>query len=134
VTHNLALCVPQSRYVVLLDNGKIEVQGSADEVMASGKLGEDVNKSRPGSAAISRIPSRVPSSVGDESNETLVDDAAANGNGNGKLTKVKSVQKEPKSKKDAMEETKAEGGVKWPVIVLYLKSMGPWYVLSLHSL
>jgi ABC-type multidrug transport system fused ATPase/permease subunit len=134
VTHNLALCVPQSRYVVLLDNGKIEVQGSADEVMASGKLGEDVNKSRPGSAAISRIPSRVPSSVGDESNETLVDDATANGNGNGKLTKVKSVQKEPKSKKDAMEETKAEGGVKWPVIVLYLKSMGPWYVLSLHSL
>jgi ABC-type multidrug transport system ATPase subunit len=134
VTHNLALCVPQSRYVVLLDNGKIEVQGSADEVMASGKLGEDVNKSRPGSAAISRIPSRVPSSVGDESNETLVDDAAANGNSNGKLTKVKSVQKEPKSKKDAMEETKPEGGVKWPVIILYLKSMGPWYVLSLHSL
>jgi hypothetical protein len=31
-----------------------------------------------------------------------------------------------------MQETKAEGGVKWTVLALYLKSMGPWYVLSLH--
>lgn len=130
VTHNLALCVPQSKYVVLLDNGKIEVQGPAEEVIASGKLGEDVFKSRPGSAVISRIPSRVPSSVGDESGETLIDDAdRANVNGNGKLTKVKSKSSHKEPKKDAMEETKAEGGVKWTVLALYLKSMGPWYVL-----
>ncbi len=130
VTHNLALCVPQSKYVVLLDNGKIEVQGLAEEVIASGKLGEDVFKSRPGSAAISRIPSRVPSSVGDESGETVIDDAdRADVNGNGKLTKVKSKGSHKEPKKDAMEETKAEGGVKWTVLALYLKSMGPWYVL-----
>ncbi|PMD43673.1 hypothetical protein L207DRAFT_422294 [Hyaloscypha variabilis F] len=128
VTHNLALCAPQSRYVVLLDNGKIEIQGPTEEVIASGKLGEDVNKSKVESAAISRIPSRVPSSVGDESGETLIDDAEPpNGNNNGKLTKVKSAQKQPNPKKDAMEETKAEGGVKWTVIALYLKSMGPWW-------
>jgi ABC-type multidrug transport system fused ATPase/permease subunit len=131
VTHNLALCVPQSRYVVLLDNGKVELQGPTEKIMASGKLGEDVNKSRPGSAAVSRIPSRVPSSVGEESGETLIDDSEpANGNGNGKLTKVKSKSSQKEPKKDAMQETKSEGGVKWAVIALYLKSMGPWYVLS----
>jgi len=130
VTHNLALCVPQSKYVVLLDNGKIEVQGPAEEVIASGKLGEDVFKSRPGSAVISRIPSRVPSSVGDESGETLIEDAeTTHGIGNGKLTKVKSKSSHKEPKKDAMDETKAEGGVKWTVLALYLKSMGPWYVL-----
>jgi ABC-type multidrug transport system fused ATPase/permease subunit len=130
VTHNLALCVPQSKYVVLLENGKIEVQGPAEEVIASGKLGEDVFKSRPGSAVISRMPSRVPSSVGDESGETLIEDAeTAHGIGNGKLTKVKSKSSHKEPKKDAMEETKAEGGVKWTVLALYLKSMGPWYVL-----
>jgi ABC-type multidrug transport system fused ATPase/permease subunit len=135
VTHNLALCVPQSRYVVLLDNGTIEIQGPSEEVMATGKLGEDVNKSRPGSAAISRIPSRVPSSVGDsvgdESGETLIEDSEpANGNGGRRLSKVKIIDKTPN--KDAMQETKAEGGVKWTVLALYLKSMGPWYVSSLR--
>jgi ABC-type multidrug transport system fused ATPase/permease subunit len=133
VTHNLALCVPQSRYVVLLDNGKIEIQGPSEVVMASGKLGEDVNKSRPGSVAVSRIPSRVPSSVGDESGDTLIEDTEpANGNGttSRRMSKVKSIDKAPK--KDAMQETKAEGGVKWTVLALYLKSMGPWYVSSAH--
>jgi ABC-type multidrug transport system ATPase subunit len=131
VTHNLALCIPQSRYVVLLENGKIEVQGPTDEVMASGKLGDDVNKSRPESAAVSRIPSRVPSSVGDksgdESGDTLIDDGEPiNGKMHSNLKKVKGKDKGPK--KDAMAETKAEGSVKWTVLVLYLKSMGPWYV------
>ncbi|EHK97094.1 putative ATP-dependent bile acid permease [Glarea lozoyensis 74030] len=121
VTHNLALCVPQSRYVVYLDNGKIEIQGPAEEVMASGKLGEDLNRSRPTSAAASRIPSRVPSSVGDESGDTLLEPGEASN----KLKKSKSAQTE--GGKDAMEETKAEGGVKWEVLALYLKSMGPWW-------
>ncbi|KAH8600771.1 hypothetical protein B0O99DRAFT_288710 [Bisporella sp. PMI_857] len=127
VTHNLALCVPQSRYVVYLDNGKVDIQGSAEEVIASGKIGDDVTqKSRPGSSSISRIPSRVPSSVGDESGDTLVDEVNGNGALDAKLTKIKSIEKAER-KKDAMEETKAEGGVKWQVMLLYLRSMGPWW-------
>lgn len=124
VTHNLALCVPQSRYVVLLDNGKIDIQGPSEDVIASGKLGDDVNKSRPGSASNSRVPSRVPSSVGEESGETLVDQANGNGKTNRRLSRAKSIDQS--AKKDAMTETKAEGGVKWTVLVLYLKAMGPW--------
>ena len=126
VTHNLALCVPHSRYVVLLEKGKIAMQGSAAQAMASGKLGEDFSKSGAASGPVSQLPSRVPSSVGEESGETLVGDAdgtngkqdkpAANG------IKVKGIQE----KKDAMQETKAEGGVKWNVIMLYLKAMGSW--------
>ncbi|KAK7757282.1 Transporter of the ATP-binding cassette (ABC) [Diatrype stigma] len=122
VTHNTSLCVPSSEYVVLLDNGRVDIQGAATEVMASGKLGEEIqNRSRPGSSHVSQVPSRVPSSVGEESGTTLVDDGG-NGNANGKpLSK-----KEPKSK-DAMEETKATGSVKWPVIKLYLRAMGSWW-------
>ncbi|CZS93813.1 related to bile acid ABC transport protein [Rhynchosporium agropyri] len=129
VTHNLALCVPRARYVVLLDNGKIDIQGSAEDVIASGKLGDDVNRSRPGSAEMSRMPSRVPSSVGDESAETVIGEIeAANGDGKRRLSRAKSVDKGTKKVvKDAMEETKAVGGVSWTVIILYLKSMGPWW-------
>lgn len=130
VTHNLALCVPQSRYVVLLNNGQVEIQGSSEEVIASGKLGDEVSKSRPGSAVMSRMPSRVPSSVGDESGETVIGEIeAANGDGDRRLSRAKSIDKDAKKViKDAMEETKAEGGVKWTVLMLYLRAMGPWYV------
>ena len=132
VTHNVALCVPQSHFVVVLNNGKVDVQGAAAEVLASGKLGEDVAaKSSPGSASISRIPSRVPSDIGDERSDTLVDEVdVATGDTNGKAAaKAKSTRRKSidAAKKDAMEETKAEGGVKWEVMVLYLKAMGPWW-------
>lgn len=129
VTHNLALCVPQSRHVVYLDNGRVEIQGSPEEVIASGKLGDEVSKSRPGSAPASGMPSRVPSIIGDDSGETLIEDSiAADGDRDlaKKLSRIKSADKgEPK---DAMAESKFEGGVKPEVLLLYLKSMGPWYV------
>lgn len=125
VTHNLSLCVPHSRYVVCLENGKITEQGSAEKVMASGKLGEEISKSLPASAPHSRIPSRVPSSVGDESNETLIEDQPVDDNLDSANGKPKG--KKSKEKKDAMAETKAVGGVKWRVLMLYLRAMGPWW-------
>lgn len=125
VTHNVSLCVPRAEFVVCLDNGKVDVKGSAEEVIASGKLGEDIsNKSRPGSSGVSQIPSRVPSSLGDGS-DTLVDEANGNAKIDKQLSKVKSHDKAAEEK-DAMVETKSVGGVKWRVILLYLQSMGSW--------
>lgn len=119
VTHNIQLCVPSSHYVVMLENGRVSVQGNTTELIESGKLGEDVQRSRPGTACASQMPSRVPSSVGEDSAETVVDgDEQANG---------KSTKPKKKENKDAMEETKAEGAVKWPIIKLYLNCMGPWW-------
>lgn len=136
VTHNVALCAPRSGHIVLMENGKIDVQGTTEEVINSGKLGDDVSISRPGSAGVSRIPSKVPLSVSEESDSTLVENGVANaiggklnGTSNGKDTKSSSPDKGPK--KDAMEETKATGGVKWSVIKLYLGAMGPWYFWAL---
>jgi ABC-type multidrug transport system fused ATPase/permease subunit len=125
VTHNIALTVPRSQYVVLLDNGSIAAQGTSEAVIASGKLGEEVQKSGLGSGKASQIPSRVPSSVGDESDETLVENVSElNGAANGKDKKLKDPNK---VHKDAMEETKAVGGVKFDVMMLYFKAMGPWW-------
>ncbi|KAI0471516.1 hypothetical protein GGR56DRAFT_654458 [Xylariaceae sp. FL0804] len=123
VTHNTTLCAPSSEYVVLLDNGRVEVAGSSTEVIASGGLGDELrNKSRPGSAHVSRVPSRVPSSVGEESGDnTLVDDGGHN------LIPGKSSDKKPNQKQDAMKESKSTGAVKWSVIKLYLGSMGRWW-------
>ncbi|XXH00736.1 hypothetical protein Hte_007086 [Hypoxylon texense] len=121
VTHNTSLCAPQSEYVVLLDNGRVDAQGTAEEVIASGKLGEEIRtKSRPGSSDVSRVPSRVPSSVGEESDQTLIDNGGqqtTNTNSNGK----------PEKKGTTVQELKATGAVKWPVISLYLRAMGRWW-------
>ncbi|KAM0231757.1 hypothetical protein ACHAPO_008337 [Fusarium lateritium] len=120
VTHNTTLCVPSSDYVVLLENGRVEIQGPSAEVIASGKLGEEIQKAHPGSANPSRIPSRVPSSVGD-------DETTVNGQGDALDGVDSSKDTKSKPKKDAMEETKATGSVKWPVLKIYLRAMGPWW-------
>ncbi|KUI63825.1 ATP-dependent bile acid permease [Cytospora mali] len=123
VTHNIPLTVPYSGHVVIMDNGRVSMQGDPNEVIESGKLGEEVQKAKPGaaSASVSRVPSRVPSSVGDESGDTLIDGA---GDDDG-LSRPKSNAKKG-DKKDAMDESKAVGSVKWPVLKLYLTSMGSW--------
>jgi ABC-type multidrug transport system fused ATPase/permease subunit len=116
VTHNIPLCVPFSDFAVTMNNGRVTAQGATKDLIAAGKFGEDLQRSRPSSAHVSRVPSRVPSSVGEESGETLVDEAGAKP----KVSKKGVI-------KDAMEEQKASGAVKWSVIKLYLLSMGGWW-------
>jgi ABC-type multidrug transport system fused ATPase/permease subunit len=122
VTHNVQLCAPTAHHLVLLDNGRVAAQGSGAEIIASGKLGEDIQKSRPGSAVASRVPSRVSSSVGEE---TMVDSSQDGANGQGKKQKGKNKDKGPQL--DPMDEGKATGAVKWPVLKLYLTAMGSWW-------
>ncbi len=131
VTHNISLCVPHSDFVVIMNNGRITAQGPSQEVIESGKLGDEVQQKVASSASVSRIPSRVPSSVGEEAangdTSTLIDNGGAadpslpgdNGKAANKLKTGK--------KQNALEETKATGAVKWPVMKLYLTAMGPWW-------
>jgi len=132
VTHNQSLCLPHSEYAVVLDNGRVVASGSANEVIASGKLSEDLSKSWPNSRFPSTVPSRVPSDVGGEeamgevlsrkgTNGMANGDIVPNGTANG-LAK-KDTEDSPKGEH---KETKAEGGVKIGIILMYLKAMGSW--------
>ncbi|KAL2152189.1 hypothetical protein VTH82DRAFT_5373 [Thermothelomyces myriococcoides] len=125
VSHNIPLCVPHANYVVVMANGRVAGQGTPQELIAAGHLPEDAaaQKSAPGSAHISRLPSRVPSSVGEESGATLVNEA----DGDQQKTRSETAKKKETKKQDAMEETKAVGAVKWPVMKLYIQSMGGWW-------
>lgn len=120
VTHNVSLCLPEAGFAAVLDNGRIAAQGTATEVIDSGKLNEDMSKSRPVSRGTSRVPSKV-NVPGDEAEEAHHAAGTANGSANG----LADPKKTPAS--NTQEETKAEGGVKLSIILMYLKAMGPWY-------
>jgi ABC-type multidrug transport system fused ATPase/permease subunit len=107
VTHNVSLCLPQAGFAVVLENGRIVAQGTAEEVINSGKLTEDLTN-RPTSGGASRPPSE---------DSTVVDEEADGSATNSKKTPASNSQ----------EEKKAEGGVKLSIIVMYLRAMGPWY-------
>lgn len=123
VTHNVALTVPQASHVVVLDNGKITSQGHPDQVAASGALGEEMLKSRPTSRTGSQRISRVPSDLEHRHRgEEPPNGTVANGTPAGAAGKDHTESAKPK-----LAESKAVGSVKWPTIIMYLRSMGPWY-------
>jgi ABC-type multidrug transport system fused ATPase/permease subunit len=126
VTHNTALTVPAASFIVALDNGKVVAQGSSKEVIASGALGEELLKSNVGSKTHSEVPSRAPSDVGGEEAEGENGHVKTNGKTNGD-TNGKDKTAANGDSADPLAEAKAVGGVKWNIIGLYLKSMGPWY-------
>jgi len=123
VTHNVSLCLPPAEFAVVLENGRVTIHGTAGDVISSGKLSEDLTKSRPASRGTSTVPSRVSSNVGGEEAEGELEHA--NGGAKGTAKDSKDSKKAPVS--NTQEETKAEGGVKLSIIIMYLKAMGPWY-------
>lgn len=143
VTHNAVLCLPQAAYAVVLDNGRVSAQGTAQEVISSGTLHEDLSKleSKPASAGPSRAPSRVPSDVGVEGETATEPQEQYNGhihepNGipNGDpLMKVptKDIPGMNSTVEPAVtDEKKSTGAIKFSIIFMYLRSMGGWFYWS----
>ena len=130
VTHNIALCVPLSHHVVALQNGKISAQGSPEEVQASGALGDDLLKSRPGSKGGSQIQSRNVSIVDLSSKASKGSKGhirEANGHANGAPKEPESKAKTKTGNANVRTEAKATGSVNIKVIKMYLVAMGPWH-------
>ena len=130
VTHNIALCVPPSDYVVALLNGKIAAQGSPDDVLASGALGDELLKSRPGSKAGTQVHSRNLSVIDLNGEATKSPDShilEANGHANGAPKGPESKSKSKEENANIRTEAKATGSVNIKVLKMYLVAMGPWH-------
>jgi ABC-type multidrug transport system fused ATPase/permease subunit len=122
VSHNVSLTVPLASHVVVLGNGKIMAQGTPEQIMESGTLGDELLKSRPVSRANTRPPS--PSHEADQDKSHL---SGGNMNGRAKSNASKAASKPPKEFVDTRLEAKATGSVKWATIQMYLTAMGPWW-------
>ncbi|KAI9714836.1 MAG: hypothetical protein M1820_000125 [Bogoriella megaspora] len=133
VTHNAALCLPHSQVAIVLDNGRVAVQGSPNEIINSGVLGEDLTRSRPVSRGASTKASRATTPETEEGTEEGNGHAGgmngnADGHTNGGVTKPQDDDSSRGSDvPNAHEEGKAVGRVKLKIIFMYLRAMGPWY-------
>ena len=99
-THHTQLAVPHADFVVLLREGRVKAQGSAQDVMATGLLGFSTAAdaaSAPGAGDLPAPDVDAPKSV---------DEASAGGG----------------------QESKFEGAVPWSTVKGYLSAMGPmWF-------
>ncbi|MCJ1426399.1 hypothetical protein MMC29_004302 [Sticta canariensis] len=130
VTHNIALCVPRSHYVVALDNGKIMAQGPPDQVIASGALGGNILQSKPTSNSDTATNSPEQSTfdlVGVSAQEANGFSRESSGHTSAPVELKRSISNSNDETIGLIAESKAEGGVKRDVLKLYLAAMGPWY-------
>ncbi|KAF8533369.1 P-loop containing nucleoside triphosphate hydrolase protein [Trichophaea hybrida] len=126
VTHNVALCVPLAKHVVVMDNGRVLIQGDPEAVVESGALGiDELLKSGIMSRPHSRMPSRVPSFIDEEMLPT--GNGQTSGHMNGITSAATNGSTELKKHKVSSQESKSEGSVDWKVYALYLAAMGPWW-------
>lgn len=140
VTHNLSLCLPHAEYAVVLDNGRVAVHGTANEVITSGKLTEDLTKS----AQVSRAPSRVASQskiAGDDGGHASSAAQCMDGHANASQvadkheTPVAGPAKATQTPSTVpLQEGKATGSVKLSIILTYFKSMGGWFFWTAATL
>ncbi|EPS42274.1 hypothetical protein H072_3753 [Dactylellina haptotyla CBS 200.50] len=134
VTHNIALCIPRAKLVVVMKGGEVAKQGTPEEVVASGALGkDDILKgfdSRNQSTNVSRVGSsaNLAKDAATGENGTATADGQIKSlnttNGTAKADDVKQKKAEEAS---SNEETKSEGSVDWKVYKLYLTMMGGWF-------
>ncbi|EWC45608.1 hypothetical protein DRE_05169 [Drechslerella stenobrocha 248] len=132
VTHNIALCVPRAKFVVVMKSGEVVEQGTPEEVVASGALGKDdlmkgLSSSRNQSAVVSRVASTANIAKDDAEDGTVTEDgpvkSLVTANGTAKADDVKKQAGESSSE----EESKSEGSVDWKIYQLYLTMMGGWF-------
>ncbi|USW51695.1 Putative AAA+ ATPase domain, ABC transporter type 1, transmembrane domain-containing protein [Septoria linicola] len=157
VTHNAVLCLPHAEFAVVLDNGRVTAQGSANDVIHSGKLAEDMTKFdlKSLSAPASKLPSRVPSDVGGDSLGELHSISKDRPNGHLQRTETDRTEtnealhgdplthviskdipgmNKPTEDKSIFNEEKATGSVKFAIITKYLGYMGGWFYWLLAAM
>ncbi|KAJ3748238.1 multidrug resistance-associated ABC transporter [Lentinula raphanica] len=127
VSHHVQLCAPGANYIVALDNGRVQFEGTREAFQSSGVIRTLVQSTIDDAGdekeekAISEIPiSSSPSSDSDPASETATIAAP---------TTTTKVDKKP-ARKLIEEEKRAVGRVSRDVWLTYVRACGPyWYWL-----
>ena len=131
ITHNVALSMHRAKHVVMLDNGKVIAQGSADSISSSNILrdqpinsdssADSQSSSYTGPHSTGEAPSTVPS-VGESTQQ-----ADLQGNETEHIHNVEDIGPVPTLPEPPGLEVKATGAIKWKHFRLYFTAFGRWY-------
>lgn len=127
VSHNVALTVQAASWVVVMDNGRVSVQGTPDELLSAGHLGDDEM------IKTSVLTSRNQSSTSLAADATKADLVAKAAAIESKLAALAG-EDEVEAKTDGKlveEENKAEGVVGLKVYADYAREFGGWPMWTL---
>ncbi|KAK6541507.1 hypothetical protein TWF694_007315 [Orbilia ellipsospora] len=134
VTHNVALCIPRAKLVVVMKGGEITNQGTPEEVVASGALGKEGILKGLNSRNQSADVSRTGSSINLAKDVAVGENGAIDADGQVKsltttngTAKADDVKQKKLDESSSNEESKSEGSVDWRVYKLYLMMMGGWF-------
>ncbi|KAK3320254.1 putative ATP-dependent bile acid permease [Cercophora scortea] len=112
-THHTQLAVPHAGFVVVLEGGRVKVQGTAEEVMATGLLGSFAAPKGGQVPALEGDEAATDSSTGSDERNTAEPLSSESSKG---------------SDSEAEKEGKSEGAVPWSVVWNYLAAMGSkWF-------
>lgn len=125
VSHNVALTAQKADWVVVMENGRISAQGSPEDLIKSGKLGEDEF------VKTSVLNSRSQSTANLQSLDSKNTDMKAKVEAiEAKLSKIADDEQDDGVRKDGKlveDETKADGVVDLKVYTDYAKEFGGWF-------
>jgi ABC-type multidrug transport system fused ATPase/permease subunit len=125
-THHMHLTIPHCDYVVMLENGRVVGQGTAEELASMGLIEHQMEKGRTEVRQTVSIPTEatiasVKHTVSDPSPRLSLDSASS--------------EKPSSEHGPTHKESMAEGAVTWSVIRTYLTAMGAyWYWTIIFSL
>lgn len=129
VSHNVALTVQNAEFVVVMDSGRITAQGSPEELLKTGSLGDDdLVKTLVMNSRLTSTTDLAQAKADLKENAAVID---------AKLKKIALADQDEVVKSDGKlteEETKAEGSVGWSVYAKYAENVGgkwAWLLLLL---
>ncbi|KAK9481416.1 P-loop containing nucleoside triphosphate hydrolase protein [Lipomyces japonicus] len=128
VSHNVPLTLSAASHVIYMDKGIVVQQGSAEEIVNSGLLGDDELIRQSASKATSRNISRN-ASVANLKKQVDIATAAQINNSDSELSNevlndTTTATTNKKKYKLIIEESQRTGTVHWKVYFLYLKALG----------
>ncbi|KAI5953498.1 YBT1 [Candida jiufengensis] len=133
VSHNVALTAQHAEWIVVMDNGRVKNQGTTEELLASGDLGDDELVKSSVMNSRNQSSSNL-QSLGDRNAEMKSKLAVIEQKLQTLKTNDKTEDDEPLIKTDGKlveEENKAEGVVGSKVYIEYAKVFGGWRVWTL---
>ncbi|KAG0245754.1 hypothetical protein BGX31_006228 [Mortierella sp. GBA43] len=124
VTHHVRLCIPTAKYVVLMSNGEIKVQGSVQRLREQGSLSLVLEEDEDQSTDSSDSDTMNENDLGSSSNIAKANPAVKKSSTSDVEPSQEPATQTKTARKLVQEETRAEGRVKWSIYMVYASAVG----------